>query len=96
MGIKTFANWLVELEIKFIHKHGNQCISQEDKGRKFLNYPMCTGIRFLSLPHTPKAVIAKNNYKGKSKAKPQSTEELDYSKVWVKVKGHPALALVDL
>jgi len=37
-----------------------------------------------------------NNYKGKTKAKPYSTEELDYRRVWVKVNGHPALALVDL
>ena len=38
MGIKTFANWLQELQIKLIDKDGNQSISEEVKGRKFLNY----------------------------------------------------------
>jgi len=38
---------------------------------------MCTAAQVLSLQHTSKPVIAKNNYKGKTKAKPQSTEELD-------------------
>jgi len=38
MGIKIFANWLEELQIKLIDKDGNQCISEEVKGRKFLNY----------------------------------------------------------
>jgi len=33
MGIKTFANWLEELKIKLIDKDGNQCISEEIKGR---------------------------------------------------------------
>jgi len=50
----------------------------------------------LSLQHTSKPVITKDNYKGKTKAKPQSTEELDYSRVRLKVNGHPALALLDL
>jgi len=57
---------------------------------------MRTTAHFLFLQHTNKPVIAKNNYKGKTKAKRQSTEELDYSRVQVKVNGHPALALVDL
>jgi len=57
---------------------------------------MRTAAQVLSLQHNSKPVIAKNNYKGKTKAKPQSTEELDYSRVRVKVNGHPALALVDL
>jgi len=57
---------------------------------------MRTAARVLSLQHTSKPVIAKNNGKGKTKAKPQSTEELDYSRVRVKVNCHPALALVDL
>jgi len=57
---------------------------------------MRTAAQVLSLQHNSKPVIAKNNYKGKTKAKPQSTKELDYSRVRVKVKGHPALALVDL
>jgi len=228
MGIKTFANWLEELQIKLIDKDGNQCISEEIKRRKFLNHlpdymettlvpqildswtfndlvkkaesyeaarkhgristtakpacqpgtqlvpnpgrnhrkdrrteikktssnpgrtpatkttstkdpdwevvnkmlisqdkmklirerkclwfralghtlqecnkrisklPMNTSAQVLSLQHTNKPVIAKNNYKGKTKAKPQSTKELDYSWVRVKVNGHPALALVDL
>jgi len=38
MGIKTLANWLEELQIKLIDKDGNQCILEEVKGRKFLNY----------------------------------------------------------
>jgi len=57
---------------------------------------MRTAGQVLSLQHTNKPIIAKNNYKGKTKATPQSTEELDYSRVRVKVNGHPALALVDL
>jgi len=48
------------------------------------------------MQHTSKPVIAKNNYKRKTKAKPQSTEELNHSRVRVKVNGHPGLALVDL
>jgi len=38
MGIKTFTNWLEELQIKLIDKDGNQCISEEVKHRKFLNH----------------------------------------------------------
>jgi len=57
---------------------------------------MRTATQMLSLQHTSKPVIAKNNYKGKTKAKPQSTEELDYSTVRVKVNGRPELAFVDL
>jgi len=57
---------------------------------------MRTAAQVLSLQHTSTAVIAKNNFKGKTKAKPQSTQELDYSRVRVKVNGHPALGLVDL
>jgi len=42
MGIKTFANWLEELQIKLIDKNGNQCISEEVEHRKFLNHlPDC-------------------------------------------------------
>jgi len=228
MGIKTFANWLEELQIKLIDKDGNQCISEEVKRRKFHNHlpdymettlvpqildswtfndlvkkaesseaagkhgristtpklaqqpatqpapnpsrnhhmdrktdnkktssnpertpatkttttkdpdweivnktltsqdkmklirerkclwcrapghtfkeckkriskiPMRTAAQVLLLQHTNQPVIAKNNYKGITKAKPQSTEELDYSRVRVKVNGHPALALLDL
>jgi len=57
---------------------------------------MRSAAQVLSLQYTSKPVIPKNNYKGKTKAKPQSTEELDHSKVRVKVNGHSALALVDL
>jgi len=57
---------------------------------------MRTAAQVLTLQHTSKPVIAKNSYKGKTKKKPQSTEELDYSRVRVKINGHPALALVDL
>jgi len=38
MGIKTFANWLEELQIKLIDKDGNYCISEEVKRRNFLNH----------------------------------------------------------
>jgi len=38
IGIKTFTNWLEELQIKLIDKDENQCISEEVKGRKFLNH----------------------------------------------------------
>jgi len=228
MGIKTFANWLEELQIKLNDKDGNQCISEEVKCRKFLNHlpdymetalvpqilyswtfnnlvkkaesyeaarkhgristtpkpacqpvtqpapnpsrnhrrywktdnkktssnpgrtpamkttttkdpdwevvnktltsqdkmklirerkclwcrapgyifqecrkriskiPMHIAAQVLSLQHTSKPVIAKNNSKGKTKAKPHSAEELDCSRVRVKVDSHPALALVDL
>jgi len=57
---------------------------------------MGTAAQVLSLQNTRKPVIAKNNYKGKTKAKPHSTEELYYSRVLVKVNGDPALAHVDL
>jgi len=38
MGIKTFANWPEELQIKLIDKDRNQCIAEEVKSRKFLNH----------------------------------------------------------
>jgi len=38
MGIKTFANWVEELQIKLIDKDGNQSILKEVKRRKFLNH----------------------------------------------------------
>jgi len=38
MDIKTFANWLEELQIKLIDKDGNQCFLEEVKRRKFLNH----------------------------------------------------------
>jgi len=64
--------------------------------KRISKIPMRTAAQVLSLQHTNKPVFAKNNYKGKTKAKSQSTEELDYSRVRIKVNGHPALALVDL
>jgi len=57
---------------------------------------MRTTAQALSLQHTNKPVISKNNYKCKTKAKSQSTEELDLSRVRVKVNCHPGLGLVDL
>jgi len=57
---------------------------------------MRTAAQVLSLQHTSQAVIANNNYKGKTKEKPQSTEELNYSRIRVEVNGHPALTLVYL
>jgi len=38
VGIKTFANWLEELQIKLMDKNGNQCILEEVKIRKFMNH----------------------------------------------------------
>jgi len=38
MGIKTFANWLEELQINLIDNNRNQCHSEEVKCRKFLNH----------------------------------------------------------
>jgi len=64
--------------------------------KRISKIPLRTSAQVLSLQHTSKPVIAKNNSKGKTKAKPQSTEELDYSRIRVKVNGHPALGLVDL
>jgi len=58
--------------------------------------PMHTAAQVLSLQHTCKPVIFKNNEKEKIEAKPHSTEELDYSRVQVKVNSHPAWDLVDL
>jgi len=57
---------------------------------------MRTAAQVLSLQHTSPPVIAKNNCRGKIKVKPQSKEELDYSRVQIKVNGHPAIALEDL
>jgi hypothetical protein len=37
MGIHEFSNWLNEMQIKLIDKHGNQSISDEVKRQKFLN-----------------------------------------------------------
>jgi len=64
--------------------------------KRISKVPMRMAAQVLSLQHTSKPIIAKNNYKYKNKAKPQSTDELDYSRVRVKVNGPPALALVDL
>jgi len=64
--------------------------------KRISKIPMRTAAQVLYLQHTNKPVIAKNNYKGKTKAKPQSTEELDYSRIRVKDNSHPALALVNL
>jgi len=57
---------------------------------------MPTAAQLESLPHTSNRVIPKTNYKGKTKAKPQSIKELAYSRVRVKVNGQPALAIVYL
>jgi len=80
-----------------------KCLWCRAPGHTFKEYkkriskiPMRTAAQVLDLQHTSNPVIAKNNYKGKTKVKPQSTAELDYSRVLVKVNGHPALALVDL
>jgi len=64
--------------------------------KRISKIPMRTAAQVLSLQHTNKPVIAKNNYNSKTKAKSQSTKELNYSRVRVKFNSHPALALVDL
>jgi len=64
--------------------------------KRISKIPMRTAAQVLSLQHTSKPVIARNNYKGKTKGTAQSPEELDYSMVGVKGNGNPALALVDL
>jgi len=87
--MKLFRKW----KYLWCRVPGHTC--KEYKKRKS-KVPMLTAAQVLSLQHTSKPVTAKNNCKGKSKAKPQSTNELDYRRVLVKVNGHPALALVDL
>jgi len=57
---------------------------------------MYTTAQVLSLQDSTKPVITKNIYKSKTRANPQSNKKLDYSRVKVKVNGHPVLALVDL
>jgi len=64
--------------------------------KRISKIPMPTAAQVLSLQYNSKPVIARNNYNGKTKAKPLPTEELDYSTVRVNVNSHPALALVDL
>ena len=41
--------------------------------KRMSKQPMCTAEQVLFLQHTNKPVIAKNNYKGKTTPKPQST-----------------------
>ena len=38
VGIKTFSNWLTEMQLKLIDKQGKQSISEKVKRRKFLNH----------------------------------------------------------
>jgi len=57
---------------------------------------MCSTTQLLSQQQSSKQVSIKKYYKDKIKAKPQYITELDYSRVWVKVNGHPVVALVDL
>ena len=38
MRIKKFSNWLPEMQLKIIHKHGQHCISEQVKSKKFLNH----------------------------------------------------------
>jgi len=82
-----------ERKCLWCHTLGHTC--KEWKNGIF-KQPMRTAAQVLSLQYTSKPVIAKNNYKRKTKAKPLCTEELDYSRVLVQVNCHPALALVDL
>jgi len=49
---------------------------------------MNTAAQVLYLQKHKKPVFAKNNYRAKTKAKPQSSEHWDFSRVWVKVKVH--------
>jgi len=64
--------------------------------KRISKQPMCTTTQVLFLQYTNKPVIIKNTYRGNIKGKPQSTEELDYGRVQVKVSSHPTLALIDL
>jgi len=82
-------------ERKYLWCHAPDHTLKECK-KRISKVRMRTATQVLSRQHTNKPVIVKNNHKGKTKAKPQSTEELDYSRVRVKVNGHPALALLDL
>jgi len=61
-----------------------------------LKEPIHAAIRVLFLEYTSKPVIGKNNYKGKTKAKPQYNEQLDYCRVCIHVNSRPVLALVHL
>jgi len=97
------VNKTLTLQDKMKLIRDRKCLWCRAHGHTFKKYkkrisklPMRTAAQVLSLQHARKPVIATNNYKGKTKAKPQSTEELDYSRIRVKVNGHPALALVDL
>jgi len=97
------VNKILTSEDKSMLIRGRKCLWCCASGHTFKEYKkriskllMRTAAQVLSLQHPSKPVIAKNNDKGKTKAKVQSTKELDYSRVWVKVNGHPALALVDL
>jgi len=88
-------------KIKLIRER--KCLWCRTPGHTFNEYKkriskalMRSAAQVLSLQHTSKPVIPKNNYQGKTNAKPHSTRELDYSRVRVKVNGYAALALVDL
>jgi len=70
--------------------------SFKESKKQIFKLPIRTAAQVLSLQHTNKPVISKDNYKGQNKAKPHSTEELYYRRVRLKVNGHPALSLVDL
>ena len=63
--------------------------------KRISKQPMRTTAQVLYLQYTKNPVIDKNNYKGKTKAKPKSTEAFHYSMVQVKVNSHPALALME-
>jgi len=86
-------NLIRERKCLWCRAHGH---SLKECKKRISKVPIRTAAQVLFLKHTNKPVIAKNNYKGKTKAKHQSTEELDYSRGRVNVNGHLALALVDL
>jgi len=85
--------WIRERKCLWCHAPGH---TFKECKKRICKIPMRPAAQVLSLQHTSKPVFAKNNYRGKIKAKPQSAEELDYSRVRVKVNAHTALALVDI
>jgi len=54
MGIKTFTNWVEELQIKLIDKDGNQYILEEVKCRKFLN----PGLDYMETTLVPQILVS--------------------------------------
>ena len=63
---------------------------------EYSKYP-CAPLRKAYPCNTPaNQLLQTPTTRAKTRQNSRSTKQLDYSKVWVKVNGHPALALVDL